>query len=277
MATLCSPPEGPFVRPAGHPISLAPRPCRQALRPTHTAGPAGQPLPAGTTALILWLAKENPASGYRRVHGELATMGIPIAPSSVWAISKRHGIEPYRRRSGPSWAEFLAAQAKARSLATSSASNRAAPPALCALFIHHDTRLVRIAGVTANTVADWVTQQARNLCMALAERPRQSSSSSVTETPSSLRPQPARTVQGRHYSCPHRRRQRRTAPTNRRLGQPHPRVSTRSLSWADGFSAPTRGQPGHRSEFTLVTASVNTSTLCCFVSSRRIRAPKLCV
>jgi hypothetical protein len=26
--------------------------------------------------------------------GELATMGIPIAASSVWAILKRHDIEP---------------------------------------------------------------------------------------------------------------------------------------------------------------------------------------
>ncbi len=39
-------------------------------------------------------------------------------------------------------------------------------------FIHHDTLLVRIAGVTANPAADWVTQQARNLCMALAEQAR---------------------------------------------------------------------------------------------------------
>ena len=37
------------------------------------------------------------------------------------------------------------------------------------MFIHHDTRLVRIAGITRNPVADWVTQQARNLSMDLAE------------------------------------------------------------------------------------------------------------
>jgi hypothetical protein len=30
-------------------------------------------------------------------------------PSSVWAILMRHGVEPSQRRSGPIWAEFLAA------------------------------------------------------------------------------------------------------------------------------------------------------------------------
>ncbi len=37
----------------------------------------------GTTSLVLRLAKENPTWGYRRIHGELTTMGITIAPSSV--------------------------------------------------------------------------------------------------------------------------------------------------------------------------------------------------
>ena len=32
-------------------------------------------------------------------------------------------------------------------------------------FIHHDTRLLRIAGITQSPVASWVTQQARNLSM----------------------------------------------------------------------------------------------------------------
>ncbi len=74
--------------------------------------PGRPPIVEGTTALALRLAKENPTWGYPRIHGEFATVGIVMAAASVWAILKRHGIEPSPRRSGPTWTEFLAAQAK---------------------------------------------------------------------------------------------------------------------------------------------------------------------
>jgi len=38
------------------------------------------------------------------------------------------------------------------------------------VFIHRQTRLVRIAGVIANPVTGWVTQHARNLSMDLADQ-----------------------------------------------------------------------------------------------------------
>jgi hypothetical protein len=41
-------------------------------------------------ALVLRLAKENGGWGYRRIHGELACLGIEVAPSTVWEILKQH-------------------------------------------------------------------------------------------------------------------------------------------------------------------------------------------
>lgn len=45
-------------------------------------------------ALVLRLARENSSWGHRRIHGELAALGIKIAASTVWEILKEHGIPP---------------------------------------------------------------------------------------------------------------------------------------------------------------------------------------
>jgi hypothetical protein len=37
---------------------------------------------------VLRLARENESWGYRRIHGELAGLGITVAPSTVWQILK---------------------------------------------------------------------------------------------------------------------------------------------------------------------------------------------
>lgn len=51
---------------------------------TYPRSRPGRPrIAKGTTAPVLRLAKENPTWGYRRIHGELATMDVVIAPSSV--------------------------------------------------------------------------------------------------------------------------------------------------------------------------------------------------
>lgn len=129
------------------------------------------PVPSGTVALVLRLAKENSTWGYRRVHGELATMGIKLAPSSIWAILKRHGLEPSPRRSGPTWAEFLRVQAKGLLACDFFSVDTVLLRRLYVLFfVELDTRTVHLAGVTAHPTCTWVTQQARNFCFGLTER-----------------------------------------------------------------------------------------------------------
>jgi putative transposase len=51
-------------------------------------------------ALVLRLAREDPAWGYRRVHGELLVLGVKAAPSTVREILKEAGVDPAPGRLG---------------------------------------------------------------------------------------------------------------------------------------------------------------------------------
>jgi len=86
-----------------------------AATPTHPAAriPAVHEPARAICSLVLRLARENPSWGYRRVHGELATLGITVAASTVWEIFKQHGIKPAPQRNRQTWADFLRSQAHA--------------------------------------------------------------------------------------------------------------------------------------------------------------------
>lgn len=122
-------------------------------------------------SLVLRLAKENSTWGYRRIHGELAALGIRVAPSTVWEILLRAGIEPAPRRdSGPSWAEFLRSQADAILAADFVVIDLLDGTKVYVLaVIERACRRVRILGATAHPATDWVAQQARNLVMDLED------------------------------------------------------------------------------------------------------------
>lgn len=63
--------------------------------------PPGRPsVPTQLRQLILRMAAENPTWGYRRIHGELARLGYKLAPSTVWLLLKRAGIDPAPHRAG---------------------------------------------------------------------------------------------------------------------------------------------------------------------------------
>jgi putative transposase len=97
--------------------------------------------------------------------------GIALAPSTIWAILRRHGIEPAPRRAELSWSQFLRAQASAIIACDFLTVDTVWLRRLYVLFfIELANRRVHFGGVTANPHERWVTQQARNLVMTLAER-----------------------------------------------------------------------------------------------------------
>ncbi len=71
-------------------------------------------------ALVLEMARDNPAWGYRRIHGELAGLGYEVAPSTVWQILKDAGIDPHPGEPGRPGARSWPGRPGRSSLRTSS-------------------------------------------------------------------------------------------------------------------------------------------------------------
>jgi putative transposase len=133
--------------------------------------PGRPPTPPGIARLVVRLSKENPLWGYRRIHGELTKLGIAVAPSTVWEILRAAGIDPAPRRSGPTWRQFLHAQAAGILAVDFLHVDTALLRRLYVLvFIEHGTRRMHLGGVTANPSGEWTAQQARNLALTLDQR-----------------------------------------------------------------------------------------------------------
>jgi hypothetical protein len=89
----------------------------------------------------------------------------------VWEILHTAGIDPAPRRAGPTWRQFLIAQAHAILACDFLVVETALLNRLYVLvFIEHGTRRLHLAGVTAHPTGAWAVQQARNLAMDLGER-----------------------------------------------------------------------------------------------------------
>src|SRR5204862_3289255 len=113
----------------------------------------------------------EPGVGHRRVQGELIKLGHRIAPSTVWQILHDAGIDPAPRRTGPTWKQFLTAQARGILAADFVHVDNVLLHRLYALVvIEHSTRRVHLAGITAHPDGAWTTQAARNVLMDLGQR-----------------------------------------------------------------------------------------------------------
>ena len=125
-------------------------------------GPGRPPIRVEVRRLVVQMATENPTSGYRRIHGELAGLGHRLAPSTVWQVLKTHGLDPVPGRSSVTWTEFLGSQAAvACDFATIDTALLRRYYLL--FFIDIRTREVFFGGITTNPTGAWTTQAARTL------------------------------------------------------------------------------------------------------------------
>ena len=122
-------------------------------------------------ALVFRLGRENPEWG-RRIHGELAGLGVKVAASTVWEILKTSGVDPAPRRTRPPGRNSCVLRPTRSWRATSSRPTCSTAPRPTAV-IEHATRRIRILGVTLHPTGEWTAQQARNLLMDLGERTRE--------------------------------------------------------------------------------------------------------
>jgi putative transposase len=76
-----------------------------------TGRPGRPPIDAELRALILRLDRENPGWACVQVLGELRKLGLRASAATIRTLLRAARLGPTPRRAGPTWAEFLRAQA----------------------------------------------------------------------------------------------------------------------------------------------------------------------
>lgn len=113
--------------------------------------PGRPPLEGAVTELIVRLARENRRWGYLRIKGELAKLGVEVSATTIRNVLRRHGLGPAGHRGGPSWAEYLRAQAAGIVACDFFTVDTVALRRLYVLFfLEVGSRRVWLGGVTAN-------------------------------------------------------------------------------------------------------------------------------
>ncbi len=128
------------------------------------------PIDPETRALIVRMARQNARWGCVRIKGELQGLGIIVSATAIRTILRRAGLGPAPRRDGPTWRQFLAAQAKGIVACDFFTVETVFLKTLYVLvFMHIRSRRILGVGASANPDGTWVTQQARNLVMDLPD------------------------------------------------------------------------------------------------------------
>jgi transposase InsO family protein len=135
---------------------------------TYPASGRHRGLDPAVVDLVLRMARDNARWGYVRIAGECRKLGVSVSATSVRTTLRRHRLGPAPRRGGPSWTQFLRAQAAGMLACDFLTVETVGLARLYVIFmIELERRRVHLAGVTAHPTSAWVTQAARNLLMEL--------------------------------------------------------------------------------------------------------------
>lgn len=119
------------------------------------------------TELIVQMAKENSGWGYDRIVGALANLGHVVSDQTVGNVLRRHGIAPVPKRSqSMTWRDFIAGHMAVivgiDFFTVEILTWRGLVTYYVAFFIHLESRLVTIGGITKHPTEEWMLQISRN-------------------------------------------------------------------------------------------------------------------
>ena len=129
------------------------------------------PIDPDARALILRLARDNPRWGCLRLEGELRKLGVRVSATTIRTLLRSARLGPAPRRAGPTWSQFLRAQAEGIIACDFFTVETAWLRTLYVLvFIELGSRRIHLSPSTVHPDSACVTQQARNLALGLDAR-----------------------------------------------------------------------------------------------------------
>jgi len=120
--------------------------------------------------LIVRMAEENCSWGYDRIAGALTNLGDKVCDQTIGNVLQRHGLPPApERKRTTTWPAFirthLALLAGTDFFTAEVLTLRGLATYYVLFFIHLESRLVVIAGITVHPDELWMKQIARNVTM----------------------------------------------------------------------------------------------------------------